>query len=301
VADTHTPEKKRNVVKEKTEELYDDQVQFFAHGQADGRSVQKSLARARVLLVGAGAVGSHAANSLAAAGVGQLQLLDPAKATPEDTRASALLEAEDAGRPRAEALAAHVARRNRHVEASVKTADLTSVEHVEGALGGTDCVVACLDSPAPHLLHVLNQAALRANRRLIVGQIYQGVGIVGPTVIPRQSPCYQCYELRRNANLPNYEEVRQYENWLRELPGVRSEVVAPRPLVAVLGHLVALEAFRLLTGTTHPQTVGHILRVDFYAPAMTYHRVLRLPNCPACGYHNQRGLPQNVADKLTHG
>lgn len=300
MAEPQKPDKKQNVGAEKREELYDDQVQFFARGQADGKSVQKALGRARVLLLGAGAIGSHAADSLAASGVGQLQLLDPGQATPEDTRVSALLDAQDAGRPRADALAAHVARRNQHVQVSVKSADLTSAEQVRGLLGGVDCVVVCLDSPAPHLLHVVNQAVLRANRRLIVGQVYQGVGVIGPTVIPHQSPCYQCYELRRLANLPNYEEVMQYETRLRELPGIRSEVVAPRPLVAVLGRLVALDVFRLLTGTP-PQTVNHILRVDFFAPSMTYHRVLRLPNCPACGYHESRGLPQNVADRVTHG
>ena len=301
MAESHKQEKKQNVAAEKREELYDDQIQFFARGQADGKSMQKALGKTRVLLLGAGAVGSHAADSLAASGVGSLQLLDPAEATPEDTRTSALLDAQDVGRPRAEALAAHIARRHQHVEASVKTADLTSAEQVKGALGGVDCVVVCLDAPAPHLLHVVNQAALSANRRLLVGQVYQGVGIVGPTVIPNQSPCYQCYELRRQANLPNYPEVMQYETRLRELPGIRSEVVAPRPLVAVLGRLVALDAFRLLTGMMQPQTVGHILHVDFYAPSMTYHRVLRLPNCPACGYHERCGLPQNVANKVTHG
>ena len=300
MAESHKQEKKKTVGGEK-EEFYDDQAQFFARVSIDGKSIQKSLGKTRVLLLGAGAVGSHAADSLAASGVGSLQLLDPAETTAEDARASALLDAQDAGKPRAEALAAQVARRYGRVEVAVKSADLTSAEQVKNLFGGVDCVVACLDSPAPALLQAVNEAALRANRRLIVGQVYQGVGIVGPTVIPRQSPCYQCYELRRQANLPDYQEVMQYEARLRELPSIRSEVVAPRPLVAVLGRLVALDAFRLLTGTAHPQTVGYVLRVDFFAPAMTYHRILRLPNCPACGYHERRGLPQNVAAKMTHG
>jgi hypothetical protein len=36
---------------------------------------------------------------------------------------------------------------------------------------------------------------------------------------------------------------------------------------------------------------GRILLIDFFAPEMTYHRILRLPNCPACGDEKRRSLP----------
>jgi hypothetical protein len=90
--------------------------------------------------------------------------------------------------------------------------------------------------------------------------------------------------MRRNANLEHYAEVMHYEEQLRQMPALTSGGVAPRPLATCIGGLLALEAMRLLTGVVVPQTVGRILRLDFFAPDMTYHRILRFPNCPACGY-----------------
>ena len=152
-------------------------------------------------------------------------------------------------------------------------------------------MLVCLDSPAPALLDAVNRAALQANVRWVTGQIYRGTGILGPTVIPYQSACYKCYELRRNANLENYEEVMHYETRLRQMPAIRSEFVAPKPLAQTLGGLLALESLRLMTQTAIPQMAGRILLIDFFAPEMTYHRILRLPNCPACGDERRSSLP----------
>jgi thiazole/oxazole-forming peptide maturase SagC family component len=171
------------------------------------------------------------------------------------------------------------------------------VEKLGNAIRGLDAVIVCADSASPALMDVVNEAALRTNKRLLVGQVAQGVGLVGPTVIPKESACYKCYELRRNANLLNYEEIMKYESRLREMPGIRSEMVAPRPFAALIGGLLALEALRLLSGIAPPQTVGRILRINFNAPEMTYHRLLRLPNCPACGYEKRRPLPQLPSGK----
>src|SRR5262249_53869904 len=66
--------------------------------------------------------------------------------------------------------------------------------------------------------------------------------------------------------------------------------VGPRALAACLGGLLALEAMRLITRLAPPQMAGRVLHVDFFAPEMTYHRVLRMPRCPACGYGKRRAV-----------
>lgn len=271
-------------------EFYGDQIRFFSQFSTDGQEVQKLLTGAQVVIFGAGAVGSHALATLADAGVGKLHVVDQAEATKHDVAGSALLQLHDVGHSRAER-AAHYVNAKEIPSVKCEAVETDSDEDFKKALKGAACALVCLDSPAPLLLDAVNEAALEADVSWITGQVYQGMGIVGPTVIPRQSACYKCYELRRNANLPNYEEVMHFESRLRQMPAIRSEFVAPKPLAATLGGLLALETLRLITQKATPQLAGRILRVDFFAPEMTYHRILRLPNCPACGDAKRRLLP----------
>lgn len=150
---------------------------------------------------------------------------------------------------------------------------------LEDVAGNPSCVLGCLDAPDPEFLDAVNAAALRNGWTWIAGQIEWGCGLIGPAVLPRQSACYRCYSLRREANLPPSQA------------GPASDWGSVGPLPGCVGSLLALEATRLISGIARPQTVGRVLRVDFLAAEMTTHRVLRLPSCPACGY-GERRLPQ---------
>lgn len=274
------------------DDLYQAQARFFSQAALDREAIQQKLAQARLVLIGGGVVGSHALLSLADSGVGTLRILDAARVEESNLSGNALLRAEDVGRSRGSALQERVAQRNPYIRSEVLEADVFSANELKGILAETDCALVCLDAPSPALVDAVNEAALQSGTRWIIGQIYRGVGLVGPTVIPRQSPCYRCYELRRNANLADYEETMKFETRLREMTGIRSDCVAPQPLAAGVGAFVALDALRLLTAASYPQTVGRILHLDFFAMDLTLHRILRFPNCPACGYGSRRRLPQ---------
>jgi thiazole/oxazole-forming peptide maturase SagC family component len=273
-------------------DYYGDQIRFFSQFSSDGQAAQKLLGKAQVVVFGAGAIGSQAIAALADAGVGKLRVIDQAETTKPDIASNALLQLQDVGQARAECAAQRVNEKNiPSVNCEAVQAESESDEKLKEILHGATCVLVCLDSPAPALLDAVNRAALEANVRWITGQIYRGAGILGPTVIPYQSACYKCYELRRNTNLENYEEVMHYESRLRQMPAIRSEFVAPKPLAHTLGGLLALESLRLMTQTAIPQMAGRILLIDFFAPEMTSHRLLRLPNCPACGKAKRSSFP----------
>lgn len=205
------------------------QAEFFSGSETDGQTIQESLGRARVAILGAGRIAAHARAALGGAGLHDLRTLDAAAVSPA---------------------------------------------HLEGL----DCVLACLDAPNPALLGILNGAALETHVPWITGLVEGGVGRVGPTIFPGQSPCYRCYEARCIANLDGRAPART--------PRVAPQdgFVAPFAFAALMGGFLALDAVRLLTGLTTPQTVGRVALLDFYASEITYHRILRLPNCPACGY-----------------
>lgn len=273
-------------------DYYGDQIRFFSQFSSDGQAAQKLLAGAQVVVFGAGAIGSHTIAALADSGVGKIRVIDQAETTKPDIASNALLQLQDAGHARAEMAARRINEKDiPSVSCEAIQADSESDEKLKEIIQGAACALVCLDSPAPTLLDAVNRAALQANVRWTTGQIYRGTAILGPTVIPYQSACYKCYELRRNANLKNYEEVMQYESRLRQMPAIRSEFVAPKPLAQTLGGLLALESLRLITQTAIPQMAGRILLIDFFAPEMTYHRILRLPNCPACGDEKRSSFP----------
>lgn len=267
---------------------HEDQIRFFSGGSGDGKAVQNQLARARVAVFGGGAVASHLIASLADSGVGSLIIVDGDDVTNENVGANALLTSEDAGKKRAAALAAAVSRRTGDAtrcatRCEAAQAGAASIAEIAQLIKGIDCAVAAVDSPAPALLDAVNAAALTTGTAWLAVQVYRGIGLIGPAVLPGQSPCFKCYELRRNANLVNYDQVIQYEEKLREMKAIRGEFIAPRPLAACIGGHAGLEVLRVISRRAVPQTVGKILRIDFFAPEMTYHRILRFPNCPACG------------------
>lgn len=271
------------------DDLYGDQIRFFTQSEMDGREVQRQLGKAQVAIFGAGAVGSHTSAALASSGVGALRIIDDARVTKPDLTGNRFLDIQDLERGRAEALVLHLNQtKNSDLKCENVSADIESDDELQNVVKGMDCVLVCMDSPAPALFDRINQICLKTQVRWIAGQIYRGLGIVGPTIIPFESPCFKCYELRRNANLVNYEEIEQYETRLRQLKAIKNPSLAPKPLAVCMGGLLALEAIRLIVGQAFPQTIGRILRIDFFAPEMTYHRILRLPNCPACGARSGR-------------
>lgn len=169
-----------------------------------------------------------------------------------------------------------------HAAAGIETAGVGSlrcVGSVSDVADNPSCMLACPDTSDPELLDAANAAALRNGWNWIGGRIEWGCGLIGPAVLPRQTACYRCFSLRREANLPLSQSTPT------------SDWGSMGPLAACVGSLLALEALRLMSGVTRPQTLGRVLRVDFFAPEMTSSRVLRLPSCPACGYGKRR-LPQ---------
>lgn len=244
-----------------TEERYQNQIRFFSQS-GDGEAVQQRLARLRVAAFGAGVVAYNALSALTASGVSNINLCEPQTAASEEL----------------------VQRLNQARGAACQHTPISSAteEVLLGEIKAADAVVVCLDAPAPTLMQAVNLATLRTKTPWVNGQIHAGTGWIGPTIVPGQTPCYACYEFRRNANLPNYDEVIRYETRLKEMPSIVSPLVAPAPLAASVGVLLALEALRLLTGIAMPQTAGRLMRIDFFDSELTYHRILRLPNCPAC-------------------
>ena len=284
-------DERRNVTALTPDDLYEGQITFFSRASVDAASTQQMIGAAQVVVIGGGVVGSYALTSLADAGVGTLRILDSTTIERNNLAGNALLRPEDLNRPRADALRERISQRNPHIKVEGLAANPDAKDELKEVFRKSDLALVCLDSPAPAILDAVNAAALETNTRWTIAQIYSGMGLVGPTVIPNQSPCYKCYEMRRNVNLNNYEETMQYESRLREMPGIRNECIAPAPLAALVASFLAVEALRLVSRASYPQLVGRVLYLSFFGTDFSEHHLLRFPRCPACGYGKRRGLP----------
>ncbi len=157
----------------------------------DAAPVLARRARAVVRIVGLGRTGASLAATLAAAGVGSLQLDDEGPTRAEDVGFGGVRGA-DVGRPRAVALAGalHDARPAlRTLTAVGHRADLVVL--VEHAVADPVAHAPLLDAGRPHLSIVLGEASVR----------------VGPLVIPGRSACLRCLDLHRTTADPGWPTV----------------------------------------------------------------------------------------------
>jgi bacteriocin biosynthesis cyclodehydratase domain-containing protein len=145
----------------------------------------------------------------------------------------------------------------------------------------TDLVLLAMPRPAPALLAAANAVSLRQGVLLLPVVIHQGEAVIGPTVLPGRTACYECFKhrLKTHASFPDDEDA--YDAHLdREAAGV----TLPEwpPFTAAVAALAAMEAVRLVTRFTQPVTLGQVLFLDALTGTQQTSRIWKLPQCPAC-------------------
>jgi sulfur-carrier protein adenylyltransferase/sulfurtransferase len=227
-----------------------------------GEEGQLKLLDSKVLLIGAGGLGSPAALYLAAAGVGTLGIID-ADVVDRSNLQRQILHTEDRiGMPKVESATQALKALNPDVEIVGYTERLTS-ENVLEVIAGYDVIVDGTDNfPTRYLL---NDASLVAGIPVVHGSIYQFEGSV-TVYAPRVGPCYRCQypEPPPPEMAPSCAEG----GVLGVLPGV-------------VGTLQATEAVKLLLGVGDP-LIGRQLRYDALAMEFVELKMHRDPNCPVC-------------------
>jgi len=140
-------------------------------------------------------------------------------------------------------------------------------------MGAKSSLMICATSGGNRQLSkIVNRAAIAHG----IPAIYyhaQGLQVqLGPLVIPKQTACYECYKIRRDATLAAWE--RSLLGWARE----------GGQLASTLGtDWVLVDAIKHLTGFGEPVCRGRVLFIDYYAGLPEVHTVLRLPRCTVCG------------------
>jgi sulfur-carrier protein adenylyltransferase/sulfurtransferase len=229
-----------------------------------GEEGQLKLLQSRVLLIGAGGLGSPASLYLAAAGVGTIGIVDDDTVDETNLQRQIVHSTERLGDSKADSAKLTIEALNPDVTVKVFKERLTS-ENVDRILGeGWDVIVDGADNfPTRYLL---NDASVWHGIPVVHGSIYRFEGQV--TVFkPHEGPCYRC--LFPQPPPPELAPSCAEGGVLGVLPGV-------------IGSLQANEGLKLALGIGEP-LVGRLLMFDALAGAFTEIRLRRDPDCPVCG------------------
>ena len=228
-----------------------------------GGSGQQKMLKAKVLLLGAGGLGSPAAYYLAAAGIGNLGIVDFDQVDLSNLQRQIIHSTERIGMLKTESAKKTIQALNPDVNVTLYNEKMDS-SNIMSLIKDYDYVVDGSDNfPTRYLV---NDACVMKNKTLIHGSIYRFEGQV--TVFkPSDGPCYRCLypEPPPPGMVPNCQEG-----------GVLGV------LAGVIGNLQVVEVLKLILGIGKP-LVGKLLIYDALNTEFRSLRLRRDANCPICG------------------
>jgi sulfur-carrier protein adenylyltransferase/sulfurtransferase len=231
-----------------------------------GEAGQQKLLDAKVLLIGAGGLGSPASLYLAAAGIGRLGIVDADVVDASNLQRQIVHSTDTLGTPKVESARRTIEALNPDVEVVTYEERLTS-DNIDRILAdGWDVIVDGADNfPTRYLV---NDASVWHGIPVVHGSIYRFDGQV--TVFkPHEGPCYRC--LFPTPPPPELAPSCAEGGVLGVLPGI-------------VGSLQANEALKLALEAGDP-LVGRLLLFDALHTEFTEVTLRRDPSCPVCGEH----------------
>ena len=229
-----------------------------------GEDSQERLLAARVLVVGAGGLGSAALLYLASSGIGRLVVADGDAVDLTNLQRQIVHRVDSVGTNKAVSAAATLATINPEI-AIEAVPERLSPESLQAAVRHCDAVLDCSDNFATR--HAINEACVRERVPLVSGAAVRFDGQVA--VFDHRQEGSSCYHCLFPADAQGEEERCA-------TMGVFA------PLVGVIGTMQAMEAIKLLAGIG-TSLAGRLLLFDARAARWHEVRLSRDPHCPVCG------------------
>jgi adenylyltransferase/sulfurtransferase len=230
-----------------------------------GGKGQKKIAKAKILIIGAGGLGAPAAFYLSAAGVGTIGLVDSDAVDLSNLQRQVIHYTPDVGRSKVVSAKEKIQALNPDVQV-VMHEERFVADNALKIIAGYDVVIDGVDNfPAKFLI---NDACVLADKPLVHGGILRFDGRV-TTILPKKSACYRCvFKQPPPAGL-----VASCQ-----------EAGVIGALAGVIGTIQATEALKIVLGIGRPLT-DRLL--DYDAKKATFREVKtrRNPHCPLCGEH----------------
>jgi len=226
---------------------------------------QEKFLAGKVLIIGAGGLGSPAALYLATAGVGDITLADDDIVELSNLQRQILHVDASVGRPKAESGRDTLAAYNPETRVTPRVERLDG-QRLDEAVAAADLVLDCTDNFTTR--HAINRACVHHRKPLVSGAAIRFDGQVSVYDLRRDdAPCYHCL-------FPEADEVE-------EANCATMGVFAP--LVGIIGATQAAEALKLLAGIGESLS-GRLLWLDVRTMQWRSVNVQRDPECAVCGH-----------------
>ncbi|MDI7260146.1 MAG: HesA/MoeB/ThiF family protein [Thermodesulfobacteriota bacterium] len=235
-------------------ERYDRQIMIGEIGEEG----QEKLKRSRVVIAGAGGLGSPIAIYLTAAGIGMIRMIDHDQVALSNLNRQILHWEEDIGKKKVDSARTKLRNLNRAVEIEAIAETITE-ENASRLVEGCDAIVDALDNLP--IRYILNRCAIEKNIPFFHGAVNGFEGRV-MTIIPGETACLRCM-------------------YRGPVPDRKFPVIGVVP--AVIGSIQATEVIKYLVGIGKLLT-NRLLIYDGLKVTFSEFRVNRNPNCDHCGY-----------------
>jgi len=237
---------------------------------------QEKLKAAKVLVIGAGGLGSPSILYLAAAGVGTIGIVDFDKVDISNLQRQVLFATDDVGRPKAIAAVERLRALNADLNVIAHEVELRA-DNIRKIFAGYDLILDGTDRFGTRYL--VNDACVLFGKPLVSAAIHRFEG-QAITYVPNRGPCYRCLfpEAPTAGLVPNCAEA----GVLGVLPGV-------------LGTIQATEAIKLITGIGEP-LIGRLLTYDAMEMRFGEFKLERRSDCAVCGDRPSITTPQDAVE-----
>lgn len=225
---------------------------------------QRRISASRMLVIGAGGLGSPAALYLASAGVGRLTLVDSDRVDLTNLQRQILHATDRIGQLKTSSAQIALSALNPEVQV-LGVPERVGADELDPLVAEAEVVLDCSDNFATR--HALNRACVRHHRPLVSGAAVRFDGQLA--VFDRRhddSPCYACL----------FPESGDAQDELCSIMGVFA------PLTGIVGCMQAAEALKLAAGSEAGLS-GHLMIIDALTMQWRSVTIGHDPNCPVCG------------------
>lgn len=228
-----------------------------------GGAGQQKIGEAKVLVLGAGGLGSPVALYLAAAGIGRLGIVDNDVVDLSNLQRQVLHHTPDIGRPKVDSAAEKLSAINPDIEIKPYK-EMVNSGNIMDIIKDYDIVVDGTDNFPTRFL--VNDACVMGGKPLVHGAILRFDGQAF-TILPHEGPCYRCIfrEPPPPGSVPNCSQA-----------GILGAVAG------IIGTVQATEVLKLILGKGKLLS-GRLLIVDALDMSFRETRIRKDPECPICG------------------
>ncbi len=242
-----------------------------------GGKGQRKLLESKVLVIGAGGLGSAAIQYLACAGVGYLGIVDGDNVDESNLHRQPI-HAGNLNKNKALSAKEFVEKLNPDVKVEAYPFNITP-ENIRDIIRKYDVVIDCTDNFSSRFL--INDACVLEKKPLVHAAVLRFEGQI-ITILPGESACYRC--IFRRAPPPG------------TMPSCREAGIIGT-VTGILGTLQAMEAIKILLGYKDKLLTNTLLYIDLFTMEFTKVKVKRDENCPICSGKVKEIIPEKYVDR----